>query len=776
VDREKNAVDSEYKLGLENDRWRGAAVMRQVVNPAHPRAKFNVGNLDTLGEGVREALLQFFEQNYSADQMALVALSNEPLDALEAWITPMFGQVRNRELGPSPIEVPLFRSADLPAVLRYKSIKEGHRVSYTFPVPAFRPHYRTKPGSFLANLLGHEGEGSLYQRLLREGWVESLAAGGESVDERTALLTVEIALTDAGYARLDKITEALFDYVALLRASPPQEFRYAEQARIAELGFEFQEPSDAVRLVVSVAPGFMEYPPEEVLTGPILMTEFDAPLIETYTNALTPENLLMEVSGPDVPTDQREAYYGVPYAIERALAPRAELADGGLALPARNPYLPDDLTVLADDPAPPRLAVDSPELALWLDLDTEFDVPRSNLYLSLGIPDGIGSPEDLAMATLYVRLVKDALSETVYPAYLAGLGYDLDVDGFGFELSVSGYSEAQLSFLETLLDAFTGTEIDPARFAVLRDELLRDARNARDEPAYLQTFQAISYLLLSNRWPPQLLIPALEGATSDDLATWRARRAARFHVLGLRHGNVSDEGAEALAAVLRERLTLADFPRAAPRVVEVAGARRYAVDTDQQDAAMVLYLQDPDESVQSQAQSRLAASVLRQAYFTDLRTEQQLGYVVEVAPIAVRRRGGLAFVIQSPVASASRLERVTQDFMRQQLEVVAAMPESTFESYRQGVVSSLTERDKNLGERGGRLWSDLELGVTSFDLRAQIARQVQQIDRPALRGYLERTAARLAGDRLIIYCKGKFDEVPTRGELVRSLPEFKRGS
>jgi len=775
VDREKNAVDSEYQLGLQNDGWRGTAVLSQVVNPAHPESKFSVGNLETLGDGVRDALLEFFEQNYSSDQMALVALSNEPLDALESWVVPMFGEVKNRNLGPAPVEVPLFREGDLPAVVRYESVKDGYGVRYSFPVPAFRPYYRTKPDTFLANLLGHEGKGSLYQRLLREGWVESLAAGGASVDDRTALLSVEIALTDPGYQHLDEVTAALFDYIELLRAKPPQSWRYGEQARIAELGFRFQEPSAASDFVVSVAPRFADYPPSEVLAGPYLMTEFDASLIETYLNELTPENLLMEVSGPDVPTDQRERYYDVPYSVRRTIAPRGQLAADGLTLPARNPYLPADISVLPDDPSPPTAAVETPQFTLWFDPDTEFDTPRANLHLSLGIPDGIATPDDLAMATLYASLVKDSLSQEVYPAYLAGLGYSLQVDGFGFELGISGYSEKQLPFLENLLDALVRTPIDPARFTVLRDQLIREWRNSRDDPPYLQTFQAIGYLLLSNRWPPELLIPALENATPTDLKRWKDLRASKFHVLGLSHGNLSNDEPQELAAVLREHLTLSDTPRYVPKVVEVTQALRYSVDTDQQDAAITLYLQDPDASVQSRALSILASSVLRQPYFTSLRTEQQLGYVVEVAPLAVRRRGGLAFIIQSPVAPASKLESLTQEFLRQELEVVASMSPATFANYQQGVIARLTERDKNLVERGERLWSNLEVGVTSFDLDRQIAEQVEQLDPAALVNFLKQTATRLERRRLLIYSKGRFDEVPTGGAQVSSLPQFKGG-
>ncbi|MFM7119786.1 MAG: insulinase family protein, partial [Gammaproteobacteria bacterium] len=79
VEREKNAVHSEYQMQLRADNWRANAVLGVALSPKHPEARFNIGSLDTLGDGVDAALRTFLQTHYSADQMALVALSNEPL-------------------------------------------------------------------------------------------------------------------------------------------------------------------------------------------------------------------------------------------------------------------------------------------------------------------------------------------------------------------------------------------------------------------------------------------------------------------------------------------------------------------------------------------------------------------------------------------------------------------------------------------------------------------------------------------------------------------------
>lgn len=63
VERERHAIDSEYRLKISDDVRRSYQVHKETVNPAHPFSKFSVGNLETLhenpGESLREEVKAF---------------------------------------------------------------------------------------------------------------------------------------------------------------------------------------------------------------------------------------------------------------------------------------------------------------------------------------------------------------------------------------------------------------------------------------------------------------------------------------------------------------------------------------------------------------------------------------------------------------------------------------------------------------------------------------------------------------------------------------------
>jgi secreted Zn-dependent insulinase-like peptidase len=192
-------------------------VGKLAQNQEHPGSKFTIGSLDTLQGDIHEDLTQFFNSQYSADQMGLVLIADQPLDTLEAWVTPLFSKIANKDIGPDYPDMPVFTSAHLPAKLEIQSLKDGAKVGYTFPLPTTRAHYKTKPEQYFTNLLGHEGKGSLYQQLSSYGWIESLSASVGDLDRNASALSVAIELTPQGRAKIEEITDLLFQYIELIR-------------------------------------------------------------------------------------------------------------------------------------------------------------------------------------------------------------------------------------------------------------------------------------------------------------------------------------------------------------------------------------------------------------------------------------------------------------------------------------------------------------------------------------------------------------------------------
>lgn len=293
VDREKNAVHSEYQMQLRDDGWRTYMTQKRALNPAHPGSRFTIGSLETLadedGRSVREDLLEFYADHYTAERMALVLLGREEVDTLAAWAEDLFSAVPSREVAPEPEAVPLFAEDDLPSLMRMQPVKERRVLELSFALPATDPIYRRNPGAYISNLVGHEGEGSLHARLTELGWIESLAAGTSRFGDDAALLGITVELTEAGLENWTRIGELLFAYLEQLRRDGIDRARFEEQARLAELAFRYREKGDAFGYVRSLASNLLVYPTEDVIRGPYALDEYDPALIADFLDRLRPE-------------------------------------------------------------------------------------------------------------------------------------------------------------------------------------------------------------------------------------------------------------------------------------------------------------------------------------------------------------------------------------------------------------------------------------------------------------------------------------------------------
>ena len=763
VDREKNAVDSEYRFHIKEDAWRGMMAGKVAYNPDHPISKFSVGSLETLDDSVHAALVEFFKSEYSANQMGLVALSNQPLNKMVAWIVPIFLAIENRNLPPFATHAPLFLPGQLPATLTHRSLQQNYSVGYQFPMPLLETHYKKKPADYLSNLLGHEGEGSLHSSLIKRGWITYLSAGPRKIDNNTSVLSMDVGLTPEGRNQIPQITDLLFDYIDMLSNQEPEEWRYREQAIVADLGFRFQEEYSPIGTVSAISPDLANFPAEDLLVHPYLMEEFDKELIKSYLTYLTPENVLMEVVGPDVETTDVERWFEVAYALSPGAIPVVPVTPDDLHLPAPNQFLPEDLSVGEKDDAGPQIAFDDGTVEMWLDRDNAFGVPRSTLNVSLRCEDGLISLQDVVFANLYRRIVSDDLTALSYPAFISGVGYDLAAPPKGFRISTFGYNDKQLVLLDAVLASFRGLEIRQDRFDVLKANMLRNLRNRKSELPYLQVRSAMNDLLLSSSWEPEDQAKFLEAVTLAQLNEWRARKLAAVDVMAMVHGNVDQSDVTELREVISKHLTLRDITPVKPKIRELDRAYLHEVEIDHNDGTIVLRVQDADDSFNSRAKSALMTHLLNSAFFTSIRTEQQLGYAVGMFGSPVYYRGGVTFFIQSPVTPPDVLEQKVIEFVDKQIGVISRFKRSTFSEHKAGLISLFTETDKNLSERSDRYWRDLDQGVTTFDSNQRIADEIGGLTIEEMTTFIKEIRHSLENNRILVFNRGQFDSGPING-------------
>lgn len=783
VDREKNAVNSEYQLRIKDDARRTAAVKRQVYNPDHPASRFHIGSLETLSDGekgsVRDDLIRFYRNHYSANRMALVILGRESTDQLAAWARKYFAAVPDWNLPEAEYPVPLFAPGHLPLRLQVQPVKEQHTISWEFPVPPFDKIYRKNPATYIGNILGHEGQGSLHALLTKLGWIESLGAGGGRVTSQQGMISVSIRLTTAGMEHQVEIGDLLFRYIGLVKRAGVQQWLFQEQSRVSQLYFDYQEKAQPQSYVSMIASNYLVYPDHDVLYGPYALVEYDAQLIQDYLQYLRPDNVVVTQVNPEVQSDRRDPWFDVPFKVDslpvswRTRWQAALLADdsGGpsgdlaadLAIVLPNPFLPENLQLIDQHAGTVPIQLrDSDSIQAWLLSDTEFRVPRASLRLRLESDLVYTTPEQAVKAQLFTRLVNDELNEYAYPALLAGLGYGLQSGTRGITIRLSGYYDKQSVLLARILSTLKNLSIEEEVFERYKQQLLRSLRNTKQNPPYVQAMAEVSSILLQPFWSPEELEKALQPITADDVRDWQQRFLKSLHLEALLHGNLTNVAAEEILDLVETQL-LQEAP-VRPflphrKLVKLDADHGYvrSLAVDHQDAAMVLYVQGAGQGYAERARYGLLVQILRAPFFNDMRTEKQLGYVVAATTRMMVDTPGIVFVIQSPVAGPDELLELTRAFNNEFRQQLAAMTEAQFKQNQAAFINDLLQKDQNLRQRTGRLWADFNQGVLTFNSRELLADEAEKLTKQDMIALFDGILTDLHSRFLLVYSPGRFD-------------------
>ncbi|AMD02335.1 insulinase family protein [Halomonas chromatireducens] len=741
LESERNIVHSEYMARIRDDGRRELDVLNQVLNPDNPTVGFSVGSRETLdppeGEAsLRQRVIDFYERYYDANVMHLALVAPHSLDELETMVIERFADIADRGLERPVIEEPLVREESLPLKLEMQSVRNSRHVRFMFPVPDSIQYYEHKPADYLAHLLGHEGEGSLLAVLREAGLADGLSAGVGRSDERDALFTVSISLTPAGAERLDEIEATLFAAIDQIRESGLDEWRYDEQAQLAEQQFRFQQHGSPLQGAMRLAMNLARFPVEDVQYAAYRMDGFDRELVERYLDELRPDRLLRLYSAPDVEGEQISPWFNAPWREASDTGPATAEPLAGLSLPEPNPFIAEDLTLLTEQHERPSQVLDEPSFALWHMADASFNTPKVEWRISLQHPAANSDPRQAALAHLLAGWLDDSLNEDFYAARLAGHHAEAYAHARGITLSFSGWRDRQDRVMQRTLAQLQQGEINEASFERARYRLQREWRNAPQAALFRQAHRTLTEALVRPQWPTNDLLEASRDLDVQALRDFRDALLSDLHMEALAVGNLDEELA------IREGRQIAELlqPQAAKEAIPDLTPLRIVSDlpplhpvTSREESLVLRYLQGSDRSLTSQARLAVLGQVIDTPFYQRLRTEEQLGYVVNAGYSPLLDAPGLSLLVQSPDTPSDEILTHIDAFLDAFGERLGALEDDELAAYRQAVHDNLLQRDTSLSGRTNRLWRALSFGDTDFDRRERLAARVLDVSADELR-------------------------------------------
>lgn len=756
IEHEKNAVNAEFLAKINDDEMREWDVFRSIFNPEHPAALFDVGNLGALADrendSIRDDLIAFYQEYYSANLMTLVVVSHRKLDDIQKIVEPRFSLVPNKNRVLSAQYPNLFVPANLPASVSLRPIKETRQLTLAFPMPNYSQNYKSKPLHYLGNLLGDEASGSILALLKDLGWAESVSVGELYRSRSDSLFGIRFELTREGAKAKDQIVSIVFDYLKTVSLKGVAEWRFTEMQQIGDINYRFRDKSNALDSVVELSQAMHDYPAQDVLLGDFAYTKYDEDLLKKALSHLNKNNLFVSFVAPEVQTAIASSYYNVSYSASRGIPDILELKPQyhqKLSLPERNIFIPKNFVLKAPAMLPstdtsvdknnPVLILNSENVKLWFLQDKKFRSPKAELNFRFKLPMLNSSLENAARAQLYTALIADQLNEYAYPASLVGSSFKIKANARGFELNVAGYTDKQSLLMNKILSAIGQPSFSESRFELVKDNLIRDWRNEDKNLPYSVLAKKIPRLQYLPYWGDKEYIDTLQKTSFSQFKQFSAELLRGAKLEALFYGNLYPQDAVKLVTVIDHQL-LKKRSQRLPQLAKVLRVENkenkswmYVYPLEHNDRAVELYVQGLGATIDDTAHMKLLTQILEPRFFNQLRTEKQLGYVVSVYSMPIRNVEGSFFVVQSPTTNATILIDEMVNFLSGNLANIA----EDFADNKSALLAILREPALSLNEQSEKFWQSILLNDYSFSRQQDLIVAVSKITPESLRKYYE---------------------------------------
>jgi insulysin len=731
--REMNAVNSEYQKNLEQDYWRMRQVKRGIYNESHPANHFEIGTLETLTNVNRDVLLDFHKRYYSSNQMCLSILSNKSLDELESLVRTYFVEVKNTNAESIKFAPAYFPEEDKLRLLKVIPVKDVKRLVLEFPTPSFYSHYLTKPENLISYIIGHEGEGSLLAYLKSKGYATGIGGWGSSATKDYGNFNIWVELTSDGFNEYEEILISVFSYIEMIKAEGYQSFIFSESKVLAELEEQYSDKGEGAGVAVGLANNLAFYPMEDAERIKYIFEVEDASLYSDLLSFIRPDNMLATLSGYEVETDSVEPWYSAKYSYSKGYndlykqlksPPNIE----ELKLPTANPFMPTSTGIYnLKNGNEIELIQNSGGLKLYHSRDSDFNRPKASLKYKVNFSNKINSLENAVLMDLYISAVNESLNEIGYPAYLAGMEYTITNSVEGINIAVSGYDSALERLLDVIIKNIKHVNISEKHYSVIVDATKRKLENSSLDDAYKIARRNSAEITNQTFYSPEKKLTILEDFTLADIKSFPKKMFKGVYIEGFAHGNITKRDALKLSTKVRN-----SFGFKSLRGNQVFEQKRLVLDNGEDvrrvihskvnNSAYVAMADIGGNTPKDRVMALLIDTFLGQPYYMELRTNQQLGYIVAAGAYSRNDYSGLYFIIQSDGYGADEVERRSLTFLDGIGKMLSELTIDDYNVYKNAVKEIINEKSTSILEECNKRFT------WAFELNEQFNRDDQSLE------------------------------------------------
>lgn len=796
IEAEIVAIDAEFRGKLKDENRRIQDVHKATCNQTHPFSRFSVGNAELFAQLSTKQLKQRLSDAHSAlykakDMCVCIVLPpslQNQIPSLEIALgTIQSGSEQSLntdtastcEINPQLKDMPLHTDAELNKFICIKPLKPIRHLQLSFDVSHYHENYKTKSDGLVSHLLGYEGPGSLLSFLQQCGWATQILVGAGLEGRHFREFNISLQLTEQGQQQLPNILTAIDFFIDSLRNNSELARHYDEKARLNRLAFDHQSASKASQYCQQLSINMHHYEQPNWLNGSYLMDGFDTRDLNEFLAQLNHERLRVVLVSPEVEPTKTTSLYKAKYSVEELpkfvtdpnLLSHLQKA---LSLPKKNAYIPSpsDHSIATDQI--PTLSETSKLHKIYIGCNSLIEPDRAEAYWSmLSSDESVCSLSRMAFRKCWANHMQIQLNSEFYDASIAGCFFKIYAHQQGIGLHTSGFSSKQITLLHDVLHRSLSGITDEQQFTIYKTQYQQSQSNKLLNKPINLLFTYLQSFMVKGAYLPDDIASEMVGMDLHSLNREIERMLSESTVEGLFFGDWNRD-------ILEQAISSLPFPKGSiaagshQSILKLQDIQetRFVLPEQNDDNALVLYMQGANDSLREQALMMLIESFLGGFYFNWMRTQKNLGYNIGSGYLPFNDYPGISLYVQSPQHDIDTLFCESRACIDAFMDWLAACPEKSWAQHNMHLKQQVLKHNVNLTVTCQRFWHSIGQQDNDFSRLSRLGDYITSFSPQTVIDELDK---KLNQDRpfFILHTPSNYTELNDTTQVITDIYKYK---
>ena len=745
VAREINAVNSEHRKNINQDMWRKYQLMLNLTDKESLVNTFVTGSLNSLQKpDIRDQVIKFYNQYYTTNNISICIASSKPSEQIYGIIEKTFGHITKTSDPVNNLVITKpFLTDNKAKSFHLKSVANIYEISWIWEVPHQESFLDSKDFNILEMMISNKSDKSIYFHLKNIGYLHSI-----SVETRyEGLFIIKLKLTKEGYANLAYIEATLYKGLNQIISCDLETYaKYYQQ--VMKINFDCINKFNSEDLCNMLAVNHHYQSTPKIFSGSFLISEIKSTqeYNDLFNKYLDVENC-MKIISSQVYNENNFVYNILPeYEAEYTQVlngfssnTQVIINESLCCFDTTNEYLDIETKLIdgLDTFDIPRLISERQ----WYGGCSKFGEPQIRILLQFNSNKFFNTAKNHIISNISCSILNFLSTLILYkPLELCySIVFEPNPTTSSIGVRISGLND--INKLKILIDDVSNflTNANKLFDKVSKtyvDNLIVSFKESYQNTKYLNPWEYSTYIVkkhqISTEYSSVEMIKELELINYDIIKDYLAKLLYGSALTSFVYGNIESNKISKLFDKFSKLFNNPSY--SLPKIYQLKDMTITHPNNQEKSNCITLYYPIGKFIPKEFNLISLAVNILSQSFFDDLRTKNQLGYLVRMGKNSIRDE---QYIIQK-IQSEKPIELVESKIDSFNANLIKLIESADFDKFVSTLEAQLKESDYSLDEKFMRYYPEISLRQYLFNRNDILLDQLCKLTRDDLVKFIKK--------------------------------------